>query len=431
MEMLVRTLGEEAFQQGIREYLTTYAYGNATWEGLIRILNKYTEEDLVAWSEVWVNQKGMPEIAASVKDGELVVEQRDPLGRGLRWPQELTYRVICGTDSEEIPVSLEGNSDSFRMKLSFLPNGNCIILPNTNGRGYGFFKITEEESSGLWSVLRSSEDEVLKGSLLITLNENLRWKTISPQGFREEMLAYLPNESNSLLFSMALSYLGDCQRIFPSDSRPLEQALWKIVTTNPVPQHRLQAFRLYRSIADSEEAVQRLYTLWQERKAPKDCALSENDYIGLSYLLAIHLPEKADEIIATQLSRIQNPDRKKEYQFISPSVSPRKAERDSVFASLLIAGNRRVEPWASSALANLNHRLREQESVAYIRPALEAMPEVQRTGDIFFPTAWVRSLLSAHTSKEARKEVDAFFTAHPDFPLMLSNKIKQQASHLY
>ena len=431
MEMLVRVLGEEAFQQGIREYLTTYAYGNATWEGLIRILNKYTEEDLAAWSEVWVNQKGMPEITASVKDGELVVEQRDPLGRGLKWPQELTYRVICGTDSEEIPVSLEGNSDSFRMKLSFLPNGNCVILPNTNGRGYGFFKITEGESSGLWSVLRLSEDEVLKGSLLITLYENLRWKTISPQGFRDEMLAYLTNESNSLLFSMALSYLGDCQRIFPSDSRPLEEALWRIVTTNPVSQHRLQAFRLYRSIADSEEAVQRLYTLWQERKAPKDCALSESDYIGLSYILAIHLPEKADKIIATQLSRIQNPDRKKEYQFISPSVSPRKAERDSVFASLLIAGNRRVEPWASSALAHLNHRLREQESVAYIRPALEAMPEVQRTGDIFFPTAWVRSLLSAHTSKEAREEVDAFFTAHPDFPLMLSNKIKQQASHLY
>ena len=77
MEMLVRVLGEDAFQQGIREYLTTYAYGNATWEGLIRILNKYTEEDLAAWSEVWVNQKGMPEITASVKDGELIVEQGD------------------------------------------------------------------------------------------------------------------------------------------------------------------------------------------------------------------------------------------------------------------------------------------------------------------------------------------------------------------
>ncbi len=84
--------------------------GTLRGEGLIRILNQYTEEDLAAWSEVWVNQKGMPEITASVKDGELVVEQRDPLGRGLKWPQELTYRVICETDSEEMPVSLEGKT---------------------------------------------------------------------------------------------------------------------------------------------------------------------------------------------------------------------------------------------------------------------------------------------------------------------------------
>ncbi len=428
MEMLVRVLGEDAFRQGIREYVTTYAYGNATWDGLIHILDKYTEEDLAAWSEVWVNQKGMPEISASVEEDELVVEQRDPLGRDLRWPQELTYRVTCGTDSEEIPVSLGRNSGSIRKKLNFHPNGKCVILPNTDGRGYGFFKIAEEEAADLWSALRSTEEEVLKGSLLITLYENLRWKTISPQGFRDEMLAYLPSETNSLLFSMALRYLGDCQRIFPSDPHPLEQALWNIATNNPIPQHRLLAFRCYQSIADSEEAVRRLYTLWKERKSPE---LSESDYIGLSYTLAIHLPEKADEIVATQLSHIQNPDRKKEYRFIAPSVSPRQAERDSVFASLLVAENRRIEPWASSALANLNHRLRERESVAYIRPALEAMPEIQRTGDIFFPTAWVRSLLSSHTSGEAREEVAAFFAAHPDYPPMLSNKIKQQASHLY
>ena len=56
MEMLVRVLGEEAFRKGIREYLTTYAYGNATWEGLIRILDQYTAEDLEAWSRVWVHE---------------------------------------------------------------------------------------------------------------------------------------------------------------------------------------------------------------------------------------------------------------------------------------------------------------------------------------------------------------------------------------
>ena len=65
------------------------------------------------------------------------------------------------------------------------------------------------------------------------------------------------------------------------------------------------------------------------------------------------------------------------------------------------------------------------------RPALEALQEIQRTGDIFFPRDWVRALLSGHTSSAARKEVDDFFAAHPDYPVLLSNKIRQQADHLY
>ena len=45
MNMLLKLLGEEAFQKGIREYLQTYLYGNATWDNLITILNKYTDKD--------------------------------------------------------------------------------------------------------------------------------------------------------------------------------------------------------------------------------------------------------------------------------------------------------------------------------------------------------------------------------------------------
>lgn len=430
LEMLTRVLGEEAFRQGIREYLRTYAYGNATWEGLIAILDKYTPEDLAAWSDVWVNEEGMPEITASIAGGELLVEQRDPLGRGLLWPQELTYRVVSGTDSEEISISFGRELNSLRKKLRFSSNENPVILPNVDGRGYGFFKLSEAEAPGVWAALRASNDEVERGSLLITLYENLRRKTISPAGFRDAMLAYLPTERNALLFSMALGYLGDCQRVFPADARPLERALWRLATTLPEPPFRQQAFRLYSSIADSDEAIGRLLAIWERREAPADCVLGENDYMNLSYTLAIHLPERADEIVAEQLARIDNPDRRAEYAFIAPSVSPRVETRDSVFQSLLVAANRRVEPWASSALANLSHRSRERESVKYIRPALEAMPDVQRTGDIFFPTAWARALLSGHTSAEARAEVEAFFAAHPDFPVMLANKIKQQSDHL-
>lgn len=307
----------------------------------------------------------------------------------------------------------------------------CFVMPNADGKGYGFFRLLEKDAKACLGNLPACKDEVLRGSLLITLYENLLNRTIPAELYMEAMLDYLPTENNSLLFSAALGYIGNCQRFYLADPEKLELVLWRIVTMAEQSQQRLQAFRQYRSIARSPEAVGKLYALWKDQKAPAGCSLSENDYISLSYGLAIQMPDKADEIVATQQARITNPDRKRQYAFISPSVSPQKEVRDSVFASLLVAENRRVEPWASAALSNLNCQLRQKEAVGYIRPALEALQEIQRTGDIFFPRDWVRALLSGHTSPEAKKEVDDFFAAHPDYPVLLSNKIRQQADHLY
>lgn len=427
MEMLVRTMGEEAFRKGIREYLSTYAYGNATWEGLIHILDQYTAEDLEAWSRVWVHEKGMPELSASVTDGQLVVNQRDPWGRELLWPQRLSYLVRMDDETEVVDLEMTGSTARTVAGLTLPADSSAVVIPNRDGRGYGFFRVDGGEAPALWREMRQSGDELLRGSLLITLYENLCRATIAPRAFRDELLAYLPHESNALLYSMALGYLGKCQARYGLDARPAETTLWRIVTTDPDPVRRAQAFRLYRSVAESDEAIRRLYRIWKEKAEPADCPLSERDYINLSYTLALGMPDQSDAIIAEQRARITNPDRLREYDFISPAVSPDATRRDSVFSALLIAENRRVEPWASSALAFLNDRSREAEAVKYIRPALEAMPEIQRTGDIFFPRSWAAALLGSHHSEAARREVEAFFAAHPDFPVMLGNKIRQQA----
>lgn len=432
LEMLIKKMGKDAFRKGIQEYLKTYAYGNATWDGLIGILDKYTDDDLATWSHIWVNEKGMPEISASIIGDSLVVSQKDPFNRDLNWPQDLSYLIVPKSgDPKEILVSLGRNSSSIRKELKMVPEAGSFIIPNTDGKGYGFFRLTEADAEACAAYLPTCENELLRGSILITLYENLLNQAISPESYMKAMLNYLPKENNSLLFSAALRYAGNCQRLYPAGTNLLEDTLWQIITTSSVPQHRLQAFRSYRSLAKSPEAITTLYNIWKKEQAPAGCSLSENDYIGLSYTLALHLPEQADDIVDIQQWRITNPDRKREYAFISPSVSPHKEVRDSVFASLMIAENRRVEPWASAALSNLNNHLHQEEAVAYIRPALEAMQEVQRTGDIFFPTAWVRALLSGHTSPEARAEVDNFFATHPDYPQMLANKIRQQADHLY
>mgnify|MGYP000184466353 CR=1 FL=1 len=89
MIKLVELMGEDKFREGIREYLNTYAYSNATWNDLIRILDNKTAEDLAAFSDVWVNQKGMPTIRFAQKDGKLQICQEDPYHRGITWPQRV------------------------------------------------------------------------------------------------------------------------------------------------------------------------------------------------------------------------------------------------------------------------------------------------------------------------------------------------------
>ena len=90
-----------------------------------------------------------------------------------------------------------------------------------------------------------------------------------------------------------------------------------------------------------------------------------------------------------------------------------------------------MEPWTQSVLYYLNHSLREDHSVKYIRPALEALTDVQRTGDIFFPRGWVGALLGGHRSPAAYNEVQRFLSEHPDYQPLLKNKILQAAYPLF
>ena len=161
-----------------------------------------------------------------------------------------------------------------------------------------------------------------------------------------------------------------------------------------------------------------------------DIKLSADQQNELAYQLALKLPKKATEILGNQESRISNPDKKVQFQFVRKSLNPAKAERDRFFQTLLQEENREHEPWVDQAMAFLNHPIREKESLEYIRPALDELQEIQRTGDIFFPKSWLDNLLKGHNSKEAATIVKQFLADHPNYPEDLKMKILQSADHL-
>ena len=274
-------------------------------------------------------------------------------------------------------------------------------------------------------------DDVARLSTLITLNENVLNGTIAPKRFLEAMVAYLPQEPNQQLFEQALSYIQSCFGLYYNEtaSPELESALWQLATSGDQAR-RILSTRAWCAIARSPEALNTLYTIWEDENKAHEMLLGENDLTNLSYTLALRFPDRAEEIVARQAARITNPDRQRQYAYIAPAVSPSQSVRDSVFQSLLNPANRRIEPWAGTALSLLNHPVHGEGSVKYIRPALDELQEVQRTGDIFFPRKWTAALLSSHHSAAAAQAVAEFLKAHPDYPPLLASKILQQADPL-
>ena len=115
---------------------------------------------------------------------------------------------------------------------------------------------------------------------------------------------------------------------------------------------------------------------------------------------------------------------------VSRAAYYKDSELDSLFNSLLIAENRRIEPWAASLLGYINHPIRSNYTIKYIYPGLEILPKIQATGDIFFPKRWCSALLGGHNSKESWEEVKKYIINNDTLLPLLKNKLLQSSYHL-
>jgi aminopeptidase N len=159
--------------------------------------------------------------------------------------------------------------------------------------------------------------------------------------------------------------------------------------------------------------------------------LSENDESALALELAVREVPTWKEILQTQLERIRNPDRRDRFAFVMPALSADAMSRDRFFASLSDVKNRQHEPWVLDGVSYLHHPLRVDESQRYIRPSLELVREIQRTGDIFFPKRWLDATLNSHNSLAAAATVRQFLDTEKDYPARLREIILQSADPLF
>ena len=310
------------------------------------------------------------------------------------------------------------------------------VLANGGALGYGLMALDARTRDYLLANLPAIDDARTRAVGWVSLWESLLEGDVDPEAFVELARRALPAEPDEQNVARILDYLTTAYwRHLAAERRAalapgLEALLWERTVTAGRRSLAAACFRSFRDIASSETALARLARIWREEESVPDVPLSERDFAALAQALAVRGGPDGAAILRSQLDRIANADRRAAFAFAMPALSADAEVRDRFFASLRDPANRAREPWVLTALRFLHHPLRARAAEHYIRPSLDLLDEIQRTGDIFFPERWLHATLGGHQSARAAAIVEEFLAERRDLAPRLRAKVLQAADGL-
>jgi aminopeptidase N len=440
MRQLEQMLGADELRDGLRDYLTRFAFANATWTDLVELLDRRTDEDLASWSRAWVDEPGRPTVVTNLETrggriARLSFSQSDPKGRSLIWNQQL--QVALGYEHGARITALTLDRASVEMpRVEDLPIPH-YILPNGEGTGYGLFKLDETSRKFFLNQLPQVGDALTRGTAWVTLWDDMLEGGVRPRQLFDLALRALPEEAEELNVERILAYTRSNFWRFLSDAEraavagQLEQTLRAGMARAKTTSLKSAYFTAFRRTVTTPAGLAYLERVWRRQESIPGLPFAETDYIDMAQELALREVATSSAILSEQHKNISDPDRKARFAFVMPALSSDAGTRDAFFASLARVENRARERWVTDALGFINHPLRRKHAERYMLPSLELLREIQRTGDIFFPLNWTGAVLEGHNSPAAAETVKRFLEAQKHYPSRLRQVVEQNADQLF
>lgn len=431
MRNLETWMGAENFQRGLRDYLNTYAYGNATWDDLVSHLKKYTRENLEIWNNAWIKTGGMPEVMITrATDGKSFLSIANDSAGQVIWPQAVDYHIKSTYVDVIQKVTFRTRPEALLTKWV---EPGMKFIPNYRGGGYGYF---HADTGYLLEQAALQADAETRAGIWITLWESFLHEPVSPADFASHLLQSVVTEKDPLLLEYLVEKL---ERVNWQFLPPADRSLMAGNLSSPLLDRLILEkdnsckrilFNGYRALANRPEDVATLRKLWSG-ELTLGMEFSERDRIQLAYAIALREPGGAEKILDEQFARLTNPDQKAEMAFVRQALAPDSRSRDAFFQSLAQPENRAREPWVLEALRYLHHPLHAETSIRYLPESLALLEELQRTGGIFFPKGWLDATLGYYRSEEAADAVREYLEDHPDLRQDLQNKLLQSSDMLF
>ncbi len=431
MRKLEKILGVDALANALVEYLRKYSYVNASWDDLIKILDAKTQKDLVAWSNAWVKEGGMPLYKTTLIYDEMNIDQFDMQNKMRFWPQYLTMFYV--KDGKYREDEFYDDKEQYIYPMRDEPD---ILFLNEKGTAYGYQVFKENYLVFVSGKNMFKMAPVTRAALYINLWEDMLNYNIWPEDLRSVFPYYIKTETEKPNIKLLLDYY---KKLFWRYSLPedrdsiaavMEKILWAKANETVDVSLKRDFFETYLNTAITPQSIKRLVDIWNKKTDVKGLNLKNDDYINIACELAVRKETAAgkyihSDILKQQLARIADKQKREDFAFLMPALNKNPGVRAEFFETLKLPASRSNMTLALKAMHYLNHPLVAVHSESFILPAMEMLEEIKETDGIFYVKSWLDETFYGYNSTQAAKLIDEYLNKNHDFDTVLRTKILQ------
>ena len=104
---MVRTyIGDAAFQAGLKDYFTLFAYSNTEGDDLWDALSRASGKDIASMMNTWISQPGYPVVDVSADENQMITLQQSQFFIGAHTPSERLWPIPLNSTCSEMPKIL-------------------------------------------------------------------------------------------------------------------------------------------------------------------------------------------------------------------------------------------------------------------------------------------------------------------------------------
>lgn len=152
LRMVQHFVGEEAFQRGLKQYFSEFAYDNTVGDNLWQALSDASGKDIVEMMTTWTSQAGFPVVHATLSDDTVTLSQ-EQFFIGAHQPSTTTWPIPLNASCEHAPALMSTK------EVSFNHNPNKPLVLNTSGSAHF---ITHYDTALLETLLEQVRNDALE-----------------------------------------------------------------------------------------------------------------------------------------------------------------------------------------------------------------------------------------------------------------------------